>query len=75
MTFQDLKATFDTVPKYEMWNALATKIVSKYLLQAIKLAHRNVKVSINGKESESRGSDRRESISPLLFIILMDEVL
>jgi hypothetical protein len=77
----DLKAAFDTVPRVEIWNALARKNVPSKLIRVIKAMYERVEgvVRLDGKLSNAflmeRGVRQRGSLSPLLFISFMDEVL
>lgn len=80
LAFLDLKAAFDSVPRNEIWKALVAKDIPGDLISAIKSAYHEAKgvVRINGKESEAfcieRGVRQGDSLSPLLFIIFMDEI-
>lgn len=80
LAFLDLKAAFDSVPRQEIWNALAEKNVPRDLLTAIKSVYANSKgvVRINGTETApfpiARGVKQGDSLSPLLFTVFMDEI-
>ena len=80
LAFLDLKAAFDVVPRKEIWNALIAKGVPGDLLAAIQSAYQGAMavVRINGMESEpfpiARGVRQGDSLSPLLFINVMDEI-
>jgi hypothetical protein len=79
--FLDLKAAFDLIPRQVIWEALAKINVPEALTQAIKSTSTGVKVvvRINGRLSDpfdiERGVKQGDSMSPLLFIILMDAIL
>lgn len=81
LAFLDIAAAFDSVPRHEIWAALEAKNVPSKLICAIKATYQNSKgiVRINGKESRpfnmSKGVKQGDSLSPLLFIIFMDEIL
>jgi hypothetical protein len=79
--FLDLKAAFDLIPRQVIWEALAEINVPEALTQAIKSTSTGVKgvVRINGRSSDpfdiERGVKQGDSMSPLLFIIVMDAIL
>jgi hypothetical protein len=79
--FLDLKAAFDLIPRQVIWEALAEINVPEALIQVIKSTFTGVKgvVRINGHSSDpfniERGVQQGESMSPLLFIIVMDAIL
>ena len=78
--FLDLNAAFDSVPRQEICNALQEKRIPPNLI-AIKSAYQDPKgvVRLNGMKSSPfrfyKGVKQREGLSPLLFNIVMDEVL
>lgn len=80
LAFLDLKAAFDSIPRQEIWNALQEKRVPSDLISAIKSVYQDPKgiVRLNGSESEPfrfyKGVKQGDSLSPLLFIVCMDEV-
>ena len=80
LAFLDLQAAFDTVPHATIWKALEKKNVPPRLTEAIKSTFSNITgiVRTNGKESQpfrmASGIKQGDSLSPLLFIIVMDEV-
>jgi hypothetical protein len=79
--FLDLKAAFDLIPRQFVWEALAEINVPKALTQAINSTSTGVKgvVRINGRSSDlfdiERGVKQGDSMSTLLFIIVMDAIL
>jgi hypothetical protein len=81
LAFLDLKAAFDTVPRVEIWNALARKNVPSKMIRVIKAIYERVEgvVRLDGKLSNAflmeRGVKQGDSLSPHLFTSFMDEVL
>jgi hypothetical protein len=79
--FLDLKTAFDLIPRQVIWEALAEINVPEALTQAIKSTFTGVKgvVRINGRSSDPFDIERRvrqgDSMSPLLFIIVMGAIL
>jgi hypothetical protein len=79
--FQDLKAAFDLIPRQVIWEALGEINVPEALTQAIKSMFTGVKgvVRIDGRSSDpfdiERGVNQGDSMSPLLFVIVMDAIL
>jgi hypothetical protein len=77
----DLKVAFDLIPRQVIWEALAEINVPEALTQAIKSTFTGVKgvVRINGRSSDpfdiESGVKQGDSMSPLLFIIVMDAIL
>lgn len=80
LAFLDLKSAFDSVPREEIWNALRAKNVLRSLVEAIKSTYQEPKgvVRLNGLESDvfniAKGVKQGDSLSPLLFLLFMDEV-
>lgn len=80
LAFLDLKAAFDEVPREELWKALEKKQTPAKLLAAIKSLFHDPKgiIRLDGSVSStfnmSKGVRQGDSLSPLLFIIFMDEV-
>jgi len=76
----DLKATFERVPRVEIWNTLEKRGISKKLLRVIKSTCEKVEgvIRLDGKESETfkmeTGVKQGDSLSPLLFITMMDKI-
>lgn len=81
LAFLDLRAAFDTVPREELWKALRKKGTPPKLTRAIKSMFDRVEgvVRMNGETSGTflleKGVKQGDSLSPLLFVIFMDEVL
>jgi hypothetical protein len=81
LAFLHFKAAFDTVPREEIWNALARKNVPSKLIRVIKAMYETVEgvVRFDGKLAYAflmeRGVKQGDSLSPLSFILFMDEVL
>ena len=77
----DLTSAFDIVPKQEIWKALEEMRVTDKLRRAIQSVYKTVKgrVRICGDTSDifymSKGLKQGDSLSPLLFNILMNEIL
>lgn len=80
LAFLDLKAAFDSVPREELWKALVNKGIPSNLISAIKAVYRDPKgiVRLNGRKSKPfrflKGVKQGDSLSPLLFILFMDEI-
>lgn len=81
LAFVDLQAAFDTVPKATLWMAMAAAGIPYQLIEATKRLYARTKgiVRIRGRESKSfdmeRGIKQGDSLSPLLFIIVMDQII
>lgn len=81
LTFIDLKAAFDTVDRSEIWRTLKELKVDKNLIGAIRSSYRTVmaRVQLEGQRSEmfemKKGIKQGDSLSPLLFIIIMDKII
>ena len=78
--FLDLSAAFDSVNREEIWEILDGRKVPNKLLRAIKSVYKNAMgiVRANGVESEffpfKIGLKQGDSLSPLLFILLIDDI-
>lgn len=81
LVFIDLKAAFDTIDRREIWKALEEMEIPKMLLEAIRSTYETVrlKIQIAGQKSEefkmNKGIKQGDSLSPLLFIIMMDRIV
>lgn len=81
LTFIDLKAAFDTVDRGEIWKTLQELEVSKELIEVIRSVYETVRarIQIAGQRSEefrmNRGIKQGDSLSPLLFVVLMDKIV
>jgi hypothetical protein len=81
MTFLDLKVASDTVPREHLWKALKYRETSITLLRKIRCQYMKVKgiVRIGGVKLEEfeirKGVKQGDSLSQLLFIIFMDQIL
>jgi hypothetical protein len=79
--FLDLQAAFDTIPRQQIWIALQKLGVTKNLVQKIQSIYETVKgrVRIGGEQSEKiimeKGVKQGDSLSPLLFMTVMDQIL
>ena len=80
MAFLDISAAFDNICRTDIWKILAKRNVPKQLEQAIRAVYRNVqgRVRLNGSETQAfnweRGVKQGDSLSPLLFNLIMDQV-
>ena len=81
LAFLDLKAAFDTVSKIEVYSTLNKLKVNTKLQKVIKSVCNEVRgvVRLKGKKSKTfemkNGLKQGDSLSPLLFIAIMDQVL
>ena len=79
MAFLDLKSAFDTASRKEIWKTLKKMGVTNKLIRAIKSIYHSTigMVRIDGLVSEEfemeNGVTQGDCLSPLLFIILLDE--
>ena len=81
VVFVDLEKAYDKVPRSVLWEVLEKKGVSKVYIDAIKDMYRDSKTSVRtgGGLSESFGVKvgvhQGSSLSPYLFVLVMDELL
>ena len=81
LAFIDLQAAFDSVPKNEIWKAMEKIGATTKIISAIKNLYRNVNgvVRLNGQTSQQfkmeKGMKQGDCLSPLLFIIFMDQII
>ena len=81
LAFLDLKAAFDKVPRKVMWETLRKKNVQTKLIRAIKSTFDNVigcvrmSAQCSNDFKMDMGIKQGDSLSPLLFIAVMDEIL
>jgi hypothetical protein len=81
LAFLDLRAAFDEVPREEIWKALTAKQIPGKLVRAIKamFCRPMGMVRLDGRTSQpfqmEKGVRQGDSLSPLLFVIFMDEVI
>ena len=79
--FLDLHSAFDEVPREELWKALSKKKTPSKLMRAVQSIFQKVQgvVHMDGKTSGTfdmeRGIKQGDSLSPLLFIVFMDEIM
>ena len=76
--FLDLEKAFDRVPRNKIWNVLYSSGVDTKLLDAIKSTYRNQRSSVLGGKRYfmvKSGVRQGSVLSPLLFIIYMNEVI
>lgn len=81
LAFLDLKSAFDMVSRMEIWKILKKKGIGNKLIRVIRSTYHSTKgiVRIDGMKSEEfemrNGVKQGDSLSPLLFIILLDEII
>ena len=80
IAFMDISAAYDNVHRVDVWNLLKELKIPKMLRVAIENVYTTVygRVRLNGKESElfkwTKGLKQGDSLSPLLFNLVMDQV-
>lgn len=81
VTLIDLKAAFDNINRSHIWRYLLELQAPRKLIRNIKNMYQNVKgrVQMNGESSDTffmtKGIKQGDSLSPLLFITVMDKIL
>lgn len=81
LSFLDLRAAFDKVPRKHIWEALEGLQTDPKLQRVIKSIYHNVlgTVRVNGRTSGNfeikNGVKQGDSLSPLLFITYMDQII
>ena len=81
VAFLDLTAAFDNVNREEIWKAQEERKVPWKLRKVTRSVFQEVKgkIRINGHKSETfnidKGLKQGDSLSPLLFILLMDKII
>ena len=79
--FIDLEKAFDTVPRTKIWESLHTRRVSSKMIRIIQSLYKNTvncvisKNSISDKFTTNEGLRQGGVMSPLLFIIFMDDII
>lgn len=81
MAFLDLEKAFDRVPRAKIWNSLQNRKVNYQLIEAVRNLYENTEncVIYQNMKSEmfntNEGVRQGGSLSPLLFIIYMDDII
>lgn len=81
LAFMDMEKAFDRVPRTKIWECLNKKGVGKKLVRVIKCLYKETRNSVISKNSNSEVFTSKEgvrqggSLSPLLFITFMDELI
>lgn len=81
LCFIDLEKAFDKVPRNLIWKALRNLTVSSNLIEAVKALYRGStsKIRTHNQETEkfktTQGVIQGGVLSPLLFIIFMNEII
>ena len=80
IAFMDISAAFHDINRTDIWQILKTRKIPEQLQLAIENVYKNVlgRVRLNGAESETfdwvKGLKQGDSLSPLLFNLVMDQV-
>lgn len=81
MCFIDLEKAFDKVKREEIWNALESNGVEVGLIEAIKSLYKNTTNTVKANNHETKkfrttqGVRQGGVLSPLLFLIFMDQII
>src|SRR5258706_378755 len=80
MAFVDLETAFDRVPRDVLWWAMRQSGVEEWIVKVIQAMYEGVITSVKMGAGETEAFSERESVhqgtvlSPLLFIIVLEEV-
>ena len=81
MAFLDLERAFDTVPQTDIWKSMKNIHIDGHLIDAIRNVYSNSKASMVKHNERSAAMDigngltQRAVLSPLLFIMQLDDIL
>jgi Reverse transcriptase (RNA-dependent DNA polymerase)/Endonuclease-reverse transcriptase len=81
MTFLDLEKAFDNLPREKVWECLRKKEVEEGTITRIQSMYKNCKSRVRTLEGHTdwitveKGVRQGSVMSPLLFIVVMDEML
>ena len=81
MTFIDLEKAYDSVPRDRVWESLKQKDIGEEIIQMIKAMYSNcsscvkTQVGRTGWFDIENGLKQGSVLSPLLFILVMDDML
>jgi hypothetical protein len=79
--FIDLEKAFDRIPRGKVWECLGKKGIDPQLITATKSLYQNSRNYVRSKNNRSKefitidGLRQGGVLSPLLFIIMMDEII
>lgn len=81
MAFLDLQKAFDRVPRSHIWKSLQSRNVSTKLINIVKSLYKNTNNCVISRNMRSETFTTKEgvrqggSLSPLLFITYMDDII